>query len=80
MSNQLMHNSVNLIIMKEYKVALTRTYIVTIEAESLEKAKRYSEFFLGDCPDKSLKKERIEKSFEIKDVELVFNDASKLLE
>ena len=37
--------------MKKYKVALSRAYIVTIEAENRERALRYAEFYIGDCSD-----------------------------
>ena len=65
--------------MKTYKVALTRAYIVTIEAENEEKAKLYSEYYLGDYPDLSTDKDRIEKSFKIKDLEMVCNDAYEII-
>jgi len=44
--------------MKTYKVALARTYLVSIKAETKERAKRLPEFYLGDCPDLSNKKEK----------------------
>lgn len=65
--------------MKAYKVALTRTYIVSIEAENEEKAKLYSEYYLGNYPDLSTDKDRIEKSFKIKHLEMVCNDAYEII-
>lgn len=65
--------------MKTYKVALSRTYIVTIQAESEDRAKRYSEYFLGDCPDISEEKDRIERRFYIEDLEMVYNEATEIL-
>ncbi len=65
--------------MKYYKVALTRTYLISINAESEDRAKRLSEFYLGDCPDLSTEKEQTEKNFSIKDIEMVYNEAHEAL-
>lgn len=65
--------------MKTYKVALTRTYIVSIQAENEDRAKRYSEFFLGDCPDRSLEEEREEMKFKIEGLEMVYNEADEII-
>ena len=61
--------------MKEFKVALTRTYFVTINAENEDDAKYYAEFFLGDLPDRSTKKDREEGKFQINEIEMTWNDA-----
>lgn len=61
--------------MKTYNVALSRAYIVTIEAENEEKACRYAEYFLGDCSDLSTSKDRQEYKFSIKEIEPTINDA-----
>ena len=61
--------------MKRYKVALSRAYIVTIDAENKEKACRYAEFFMGDCPDLSTLKDRQEYEFSIQEIEPTINDA-----
>ena len=39
---------------KTYKVSLSRAYIVTIKAKDRQKARRYAEFYIGDCPDISI--------------------------
>lgn len=65
--------------MKTYKVALTRTYLVSIKAKSREQAKRFSEFYLGDCPDHSTKKDRMEHNFSIGEIEMVYNDAGEIV-
>lgn len=65
--------------MKTYKVGLTRTYIVTINAENEERAKRLSEFYLGDCPDLSSEKERKDRNFYIQDIEMVYNEANEVI-
>ena len=65
--------------MKIFKVALTRTYIVSIKAENEENAKSYSEFYLGDFPDLSTQKDRTDKTFAIQDLELVINNATEII-
>lgn len=66
--------------MKTYKVALTRTYLVTINATDEEKAKRISEFFIGDCPDSSNEKDRSEFNFSIENIEMMYNEAGEILD
>lgn len=61
--------------MKTYKVALTRRYLVSIEAENEERAKELSEFFVGDCPDLSNEKDRERENFFITDIEMFYNNA-----
>lgn len=61
--------------MKKYEVLLTRSYMVTIQAENEDQALRYTEFYLGDCPDLSKPKDRREQKFKIKEIEMTFNDA-----
>jgi len=64
--------------MKNYKIALTRTYLVTIKAENEDKAKRFSEFYLGDCPDLSNEKEQLVNNFKIEDLEMLYNEADEI--
>jgi len=66
--------------MNTYKVALTRTYLVTIKAENSEKAARLSEFFIGDCPDSSNEKNRSEFNFLIEDIEVMYNNADEVFD
>jgi hypothetical protein len=65
--------------MKTYKVALMRTYLVSIKAENEERAKKFSEYYLGDCTDLSNKKERAEKKFSIEEIESAYNEASVIV-
>lgn len=65
--------------MKTFKVALTRAYIVTIQAKSMEEAQKYTEFYLGHFPDLSTKQDQLDKKFTIENLELVINDASELI-
>lgn len=65
--------------MKEYKVGLTRTFIVTVKARNEEEAKQVSEFYLGfGGIDESTEKDRIEDQFEFVEVEAVTNEAFKI--
>ena len=61
--------------MKTYKISLTRTYLVTIKAKDEDRAKRFSEYYLGDCPDYSTEKDRLRQNFSIKDIQMVYNEA-----
>lgn len=61
--------------MKKYEVLLMRSYMVTIQAENEDQALRYTEFYLGVCPDLSKPKDRREQKFKIKEVEMTFNEA-----
>ena len=61
--------------MKKYEVSLTRSYIVTIYAENKDQARKYTEFYLGDCPDLSKPKDQRDQKFKIKEIEMTFNEA-----
>ena len=65
--------------MKNYKVLLTRSYIVTIYAEDIDRAKNYTEFYLGDCPDLSKPKDRKNQNFKIKEIEMALNEATNII-
>ena len=66
--------------MNTYKVALTRTYMVSIKAQSEEDAKIFSEFYIGDCSDLSCENEQIEKNFFIQNIEMVYNESNETIE
>lgn len=61
--------------MKKYEVLLTRSYIITIYAEDVDQARKYTEFYLGDCPDLSKPKDRKDQKFKIEEIEMTFNEA-----
>ncbi len=63
--------------MNTYKVLLTRSYFVTIIAEDDYKARRLSEFYLGDCIDLSNEKDRSMDKFKIIELEMVYNEANE---
>ncbi len=64
--------------MNEFKVALTRTYFVTINAENEDDAKCLAEFYLGNFPDLSTKADRDEHKFKIQKTEMVWNEANSV--
>ena len=61
--------------MKTYKVALTKSYIITINADNSEDAKEFSEVFTGDISDISCEIDKKEYNFEILEIEATFNKA-----
>jgi hypothetical protein len=65
--------------MKTYQVVLSRTYLVTIQAGNQEQAKVLSEFYIGDCPDLSNERDRMEKNFSIEKIEMVNNEAIQII-
>ena len=60
--------------MATYKIGLARTYLITIQAENSESAKRLAEFFIGES-DLSTPVEQQEYKFSIDEIELEENDA-----
>ena len=66
--------------MNTYQVALSRTYLVAIKAQSDEHAKRYAEYYLGDCPDLSSENEQAENFFVIQKIEMVYNESNETIE
>ena len=61
--------------MKTFKVALTRTYLVEIEACDEKQAKFLAEFFLSFPRDASTEKERAGYGFRFNEIEMVTNEA-----
>ena len=49
--------------MKTYQVVLTKSYVVTVNAETKEKAKRFAEFYTGDIQDISTDENRRKSNF-----------------
>ena len=61
--------------MKTYKVLLTRSYVVYIDAKNEDDARRYSEFFIEDAKDCSTEKEQRKHHFKIGEMEIMMNEA-----
>lgn len=66
--------------MKTFKISLVRNYIIDIEAKNAEDAKIYAEYYLGDCPDLSSKRDRRDKNFNIFNIKSVYNEASEIID
>lgn len=64
--------------MNTYKVALTRIYLVSVKANNVDQALRFSEYYLGNCPDLSSEEEQIKKNFTIDKIEMVYNEADNV--
>jgi hypothetical protein len=60
--------------MPTYQIGLARLYLITIQAENSERAKRLAEFFIGES-DLSTPVEQQEYKFSIDEIELEENDA-----
>jgi hypothetical protein len=58
-----------------YRVSLSRSFLVAIEAPNEERARLLSEFFIGDCRDISKQSDREEFQFQIHEIEMATNDA-----
>ena len=61
--------------MKTFKVLLTRSYIVTINAQDKKMARELSEFYLCGCQDFSTPDDRKKRNFSITDIEMTINEA-----
>lgn len=66
--------------MKKYKVLLTRSYVVTINANNENEALRLSEFYIGGEGDISNTKDKEIDNYDIVDIEMTVNEAFKVEE
>ncbi|OFY94010.1 MAG: hypothetical protein A3K10_18035 [Bacteroidetes bacterium RIFCSPLOWO2_12_FULL_31_6] len=66
--------------MKTYQVTLTKSYVVTVDAETSDDAKRVCEFYTGDIDDISTKYDRIKENFEIENIECTVNETYEYVE
>ncbi len=66
--------------MKHFKVSLTRSFVVAIDAENEKQARWLAEFFLGDCPDLSSSEDRKNEKFKIHSIEMTYNEATEVKE
>lgn len=61
--------------MKTYQVVLTKSYIVTVNAETKEKAKRFAEFYTSDIQDISTDEHRRKSNFSIEEINTKINES-----
>jgi len=61
--------------MRTYRVVLTKAYVVTVKAETKEKAKRFAEFYTGDIQDISTVEHRRKSKFSIEEIDSRINES-----
>lgn len=61
--------------MKTYQVVLTKAYVVTVNAKTKEKAKRFAEFYTGDIQDISTEENRKKFNFSIEEIDAKINES-----
>lgn len=61
--------------MKTYQVVLTKSYAVTVKAETKDKAKRFTELYTGDIQDISTDKDRKKSNFSIEEIDSRVNES-----
>ena len=61
--------------MKTYQVVLAKSYVVTVNAETKEEARRFSEFYTGDIQDISAEEDRKKTNFSIEDIKCTMNES-----
>lgn len=61
--------------MKTYQVVLTKSYVVTVNAKTKEKAKRFAEFYTGDIRDISTDENREKLDFSIEGIDTKINES-----
>lgn len=61
--------------MKTYQVVLTKSYVVTVNAKTKEKAKRFAEFYTGDIQDISTDENRKKLNFSIEEIDARINES-----
>lgn len=66
--------------MKNFKVLLTRNYVVDISADNEEDAKFLSEFYISNVKDGSDQFEQSESKFNIHNIRMTFNEALEVEE
>lgn len=62
--------------MNTYQVELTKSYLITISADSEERALEYAEYYTSDISDISTEIERNTHNFQIEEIECSLNEAS----
>lgn len=60
--------------MKTFRVVLTKSYLVNIQAKNEDEAKFFSEFFTGDIKDISKNADKLKFNFKILNIESVVNE------
>jgi len=66
--------------MKTYQVVLTKSFVVTVNAETPKEAKRVCEFYTGDIQDISTDVDRQKEKFEIENIDCTVNETFECIE
>jgi hypothetical protein len=66
--------------MKSFQVSLTKSYLININAENEESAKRFAEFFTSNIQDISDEDNRKGYKFSIEEIECTVNEALEVEE
>jgi len=66
--------------MKTYQVVLTKSYLVNVNAETEEQARRACEFYTSDIQDISTEENRKKEKFLIEDLECTVNETFDSME
>ena len=61
--------------MKTYQVVLTKSYVVTVNAETKEKAKRFTEFYTGDIQSLLTLEDAKREKFSIEEIDSRINES-----
>lgn len=61
--------------MKTYQVVLTKSYAVTVRADSAQKAERVVEFYTSNVKDISTNEDRKKFNFSIEEIECGMNES-----
>lgn len=61
--------------MNKYKIILTKSYIVKVNAENESDAKHFAELFTGDIIDISSNEDKKKHNFSIEEIECTVNEA-----
>ncbi len=61
--------------MKTFQVVLTKSFLVTVNAENEQDAKHFAEFYTSDVKDISTEKDRQNEHFSLEEIECTVNEA-----
>jgi hypothetical protein len=66
--------------MKTFRVSLTKSFLVTINAENEQDARHFAEFYTSDVKDISTDKDRQNEKFVIEEIECKINEGFEVEE
>ena len=66
--------------MKTFQVVLTKSYLITVSAQTKKQARRVCEFYTNDIQDISTKEDSEKENFQIEDIECTVNETFDCME